>query len=61
MKLRITQTRSPIGTRASHRGTLRALGLRKIGQSTVREDTPELRGMIRSVHFMVRVEEETGG
>ena len=61
MMLRITQTRSAIGTRASHRGTLRALGLRKIGQSTVREDTPELRGMIRKVHFLVRVEEETSG
>ena len=59
MMVRITQTRSPIGTQARHRGTLRSLGLRRIGQSTIREDSPELRGMIRRVSYLVRVEEDT--
>jgi large subunit ribosomal protein L30 len=57
MALQITQVRSTIGTRDDHKGTLRALGLRRIGQSTVREDSPELRGMLRKVSFLVRVEE----
>jgi large subunit ribosomal protein L30 len=56
--LRITQVRSSIGTRDEHRGTLRALGLGRIGQTTVREDSPRLQGMLRKVSFMVRVEEE---
>lgn len=57
MKLRITQTRSAIGTQPRHRGTLRALGLRRIGHSTLRDDSPQLRGMIRRVDWLVRVEE----
>ena len=59
MSLRITQVRSTIGTTARHRGTLRALGLGRIGQSTVREESPTLTGMLRRVAYLVRVEEVT--
>ena len=55
--LRITQTRSQIGRSERHRGTLRALGLGKIGRSTEREDSPETLGMIRKVRHLVKVEE----
>ncbi len=57
MALKITQVRSKIGTSAKHRGTLRALGLGKIGRSTVRDDSPELQGMLRKVNNLVRIEE----
>lgn len=57
MTVRITQIRSEIGTQPRHRGTLRALGLGRIGQSVVREESPELAGMIRMVSNLVRVEE----
>ena len=56
-QLRVTQTRSSIGTKPKHRGTLRALGLRGIGQSTELPDRPEIRGMIARVPHLVRVEE----
>jgi large subunit ribosomal protein L30 len=56
-KLTITQTRSQIGQTQRHRGTLRALGLGKIGRSVEREDTPETLGMLRKVRHLVRIEE----
>jgi large subunit ribosomal protein L30 len=56
-KLKITQTRSQIGETRKHRGTLRALGLGKIGRSVEREDTPETLGMLRKVRHLVRIEE----
>ena len=56
-KLRITQTRSQIGQSEKHRGTLRALGLGKIGSSVEREDSPETLGMLRKVRHLVRIEE----
>jgi large subunit ribosomal protein L30 len=56
-KLKITQTRSQIGETPKHRGTLRALGLGKIGRSVEREDTPETLGMLRKVRHLVRIEE----
>jgi large subunit ribosomal protein L30 len=59
--VRITQVRSGIGTTARHRGTLRALGLGRIGQSTVREESPTLTGMLRRVAYLVRVEEVADG
>jgi large subunit ribosomal protein L30 len=61
MALKITQVRSKIGTSAKHRGTLRALGLGKIGRSTVRDDSPELQGMLRKVNNLVRIEEADRG
>jgi large subunit ribosomal protein L30 len=56
-QLRVTQTRSSIGSKPKHRGTLRALGLRGIGQSNDLPDRPEIRGMIARVPHLVRVEE----
>jgi large subunit ribosomal protein L30 len=55
-RLRITQVRSGIGTQKRHRGTLRALGLNRIGQTVEHEDSPQLQGMIRLVARLVRVE-----
>ena len=54
-RLRVTQTRSAIGTKPKHRGTLRALGLRGIGQSNELPDRPEIRGMIARVPHLVEV------
>jgi large subunit ribosomal protein L30 len=53
----VTQIRSSIGTKPKHRGTLRALGLRGIGQTNTLPDRPEIRGMIAKVPHLVRVEE----
>jgi large subunit ribosomal protein L30 len=55
--LRITQTRSQIGQSQRHRGTLRALGLGKIGRSVERIESPQLAGMLRKVRHLVKVEE----
>ena len=57
MALRVTQTRSSIGTKPKQRGTLRALGLRRLGQSNDLPDRPEIRGMIAKVPHLVAVEE----
>jgi large subunit ribosomal protein L30 len=56
-KLRITQIRSQIGQTPRHRGTLRALGLGKIGRSVERDESPQVRGMLRKVRHLVRVED----
>jgi large subunit ribosomal protein L30 len=56
-KLRITQVRSQIGQSERHRGTLRALGLGKIGRSVERDESPQLAGMLRKVRHLVKVEE----
>jgi small subunit ribosomal protein S5 len=56
-KLRITQGRSQSGQSARHRGTLRALGLGRIGRSVERDASPETLGMLRKVRHLVRVEE----
>jgi large subunit ribosomal protein L30 len=55
--LRITQIRSSIGQNERNRGTLRALGLGKIGRSAEHKDSPQLKGMLRKVRHLVRVEE----
>jgi large subunit ribosomal protein L30 len=55
--LRITQVKSEIGGTRNQRETLKTLGLRKINASTVREDTQQIRGMIRTVAHLVTVEE----
>lgn len=57
-RLLVTQTRSGIGTKPKHRATLRALGLRRIGQSNVLPDRPEIRGMLAVVPHLVEVEVE---
>ncbi len=55
--LRITQVRSQIGQSQRHRGTLRALGLGKIGKSVEKPESPVLAGMLRKVRHLVQVEE----
>jgi large subunit ribosomal protein L30 len=56
-KLRITQVRSQIGHSERHRGTLRALGLGKIGRTVEHEESPTVTGMLRKVRHLVRVED----
>jgi large subunit ribosomal protein L30 len=56
-KLKLTQVRSQIGQSQRHRGTLRALGLGKIGRTVEHDDSPVLAGMLRKVRHLVRVEE----
>ena len=55
--LKITLVRSTIGSKPAHRATVQTLGLRKIGQSVVREDTPGNRGLVNAVRHLVTVEE----
>ena len=57
-KVKITQTRSAIGQSPRNRGTLRALGLGKIGRSVEREESPQLAGMLRKVRHLVRVDSD---
>jgi large subunit ribosomal protein L30 len=54
--VKITQVRSTIGQSDRHIGTLRALGLGKIGRSKEHTDSAELRGMLRQVNHLVRIE-----
>jgi large subunit ribosomal protein L30 len=59
-RLAITQIKSEIGTQQRHRGTLRALGLRRIGQTVQHDDSPVIQGMLRMVAWLVRVEKIDG-
>jgi large subunit ribosomal protein L30 len=54
--LRITQVRSTIGQTRAHEGTLRALGLGRIGRTVEHKESPELAGMLRHVRHLVQVE-----
>jgi large subunit ribosomal protein L30 len=56
-KVRVTQVRSQIGQSERHRGTLRALGLGRIGKSAEHAESPQLAGMLRKVRHLVKVEE----
>ena len=58
-KLSIELVRSPVACRPSHRRTLQALGLKKIGQTVEHKDVPTIRGMVNKVHYLVRVEENS--
>jgi large subunit ribosomal protein L30 len=55
--LKVTQKKSTIGAKPKQRGTMRALGLRGIGQSNTLPDRPEIRGMIAKVPHLITVEE----
>ena len=57
MGLKVTQIRSSIGTKPKQRGTLRALGLGRIGKTHVLPDKPEIRGMIAKVPHLIKVQE----
>ncbi|MEO6987464.1 MAG: 50S ribosomal protein L30 [Aquihabitans sp.] len=59
--LKVTQTKSTIGTKPKQRGTIRALGLGRIGKSNTLPDRPEIRGMIAKVPHLVSVEEVQEG
>ena len=56
-RLKVIQTRSDIGGKQNQRNTLRSLGLKHIGDSVVKEDRPEIRGMVQTVRHLVTVEE----
>ncbi len=59
-QLKVTQVRSTGGRKQEQRGTMRALGIKRIGHSVVHDDKPEIRGMIRVVEHLVEVEEING-
>jgi large subunit ribosomal protein L30 len=56
-RLKVTQTRSAIGRKQNQRETLRTLGLKRINDVVIKEDRPEIRGMIFTVSHLVAVEE----
>jgi large subunit ribosomal protein L30 len=56
-QIKVTLVRSPIGFQPKHRETVRGLGLKRMHQSVVLEDTPSVRGMVNRIDYMVRVEE----
>ena len=56
-EIKVTQIRSGIGTKPKHRGTLRALGLGKIGKTNTLPNRPEIQGMIQKVSHLINVEE----
>ncbi len=56
-KLKITLKKSLIGRLDSHIATVNALGLKKIGKTVVQEDTPQIKGMIKKVSYLLEVEE----
>jgi large subunit ribosomal protein L30 len=55
-KVKVKLVKSPIGCKKAHRSTVMGLGLRRINQIVELTDTPEVRGMINTVHYLVRVE-----
>ncbi len=59
-ELKVTQVRSAIGSKPKQRGTLRALGLGRIGKSNLLPDRPEIRGMLARVPHLVEVHEVEG-
>lgn len=56
-RLKVQQKKSAIGVKPQHRETLRSLGLKRIGDIVVKEDRPEIRGMVKAVDHLVAVEE----
>jgi large subunit ribosomal protein L30 len=56
-QIKVTLVRSPIGFQPKHRECVRGLGLKRIHQTVVLEDTPSVRGMVNKIDYMVRVEE----
>jgi large subunit ribosomal protein L30 len=59
-QIKVTQKKSLIGRKGEHRRTIKALGLRRINHSVVHEDSPQVRGMIHQVRYLVDVEEVSG-
>ncbi|MGB7567022.1 MAG: 50S ribosomal protein L30 [Chitinivibrionales bacterium] len=59
-KIRITQVKSGIGQIKKQKLTLKALGITKLGHSVVQNDTSSIRGMVKSIHHLVRVDKTSG-
>ena len=57
MKLKITQTKSGIGYKRNQRETLRSLGLKRMHDTVIQEDRPEIRGMVKTIPHLLTVEE----
>lgn len=57
MDLKITLVKSTIGSKPKHKKTVAALGLKKLNKSVVKKDNPAMRGMIRQVNHLIKVEE----
>ena len=55
-KLKVTLVKSAIGCKATHRATVRGLGLKRINHTVELEDTPAIRGMINKVYYLVKCE-----
>jgi large subunit ribosomal protein L30 len=55
-QIKVTLVRSPFGYQPKHRETVRGLGLKRMHQTVVLEDTPSVRGMVNKVEYMLRVE-----
>jgi large subunit ribosomal protein L30 len=55
-KIKVTLVKSVIGTKQDHRATVKGLGLRRLNSSAMLEDTPSVRGMIKKVNYLVKVE-----
>ncbi|WP_408930072.1 50S ribosomal protein L30 [Corynebacterium sp. YSMAA1_1_D6] len=60
MALKITQVKGLVGTKPNHRKNIEALGLKRIGHTVVKQDTPIVRGMVHKVRHLVTVEEVAG-
>jgi large subunit ribosomal protein L30 len=56
-QVKVTLVKSPIGRKPNHRATVKGLGLRKLNHSRILKDSPEVRGMIRTIEYMLKVEE----
>ena len=56
-RLKVTQTRSEIGCKQNQRDTLRTIGLKRIGDVAIKDDRPEVRGMLKTVTHLISVEE----
>ena len=54
-QLKITLTKSLIGRKQDQKDTVKALGLKKIGQSVVKNNTPQIQGMVKKIDFMLKV------
>jgi large subunit ribosomal protein L30 len=60
-KVRVTYSKSAIGYKQDQKGTIQALGLKRLNQTVEHTDTPQLRGMVRKVRHLVTVEEPSAG
>jgi large subunit ribosomal protein L30 len=56
-QVKVTLVKSPIGRKPNHRATVKGLGLRKVNHSRILKDSPEVRGMINTIGYMLKVEE----